>query len=316
MKHLVFISTVLGQAAILCSTPGVLAAQAVCSAPHSSPTLAGRGSVRVLPRWAGWIQVSGLEQSANRFFTPSGDRRAFLSEATFRTRSAFLTGALGLGHGVELWAQLPIHRLSVERPETTTRSNGLGDLRLAARVGARALGLNLPFALRIGTKLPGSDFPVDASVLPLTEGQRDWELSLESGSTLRGEAVHAIGWAGYRWREANVKADRDPGDEWFAHLAVGGRAGPMMWQVGAEALWGRPLTVLGFELRDEARRLVQLVPTVGMALGPGDLELTAQLPLSGRNLPAANGLSVGYRITWGLEPQVDESALDDWLERR
>ena len=34
------------------------AGQAVCSAPHSSPTLAQSGAIRTLPSGAGWVQAA------------------------------------------------------------------------------------------------------------------------------------------------------------------------------------------------------------------------------------------------------------------
>lgn len=86
-------------------------------------------------------------------------------------------------------------------------------------------------------------------------------------------------------------------------MALGGSAGRVTWELAADGLWGGALTAQGFILDDERRRLVQLLPTVGIGVGPGRLEATAQIPVSGRNLPVGRGLSVGYRIAWGLEPE-------------
>ena len=51
---------------------------------------------------------------------------------------------------------------------------------------------------------------------------------------------------------------------------------------------------------DEARRLLQIVPTVGYPVGPGKIEVSSQIPLLGRNLPTGIGVRVSYRTTWGL----------------
>lgn len=298
------------------AVPVAGSAQAVCSAPHSSPTLAGGGSLSTLPQGAGWFQVSLLGQVADEFFSDGGARRAFIGDSRFVTRSAFLTGAVGVLPGVEVWGQVPVHRLRVEDPSDDATSTGVGDLRFAVRLGSEAVGLDLPLALRLGAKLPGSDFPVDATVLPLTEGQRDWEASLESGTTLPIPGSYVMGWVGHRWREENREARRQPGDEIFAHLALGGSTGRLHFELAADGLWGDALTAQGFLLPGETRSLVQLLPTLGWDTGPGRLEATGQIPLSGENLPVGTGVSVGYRITWGMAPALDGSLLDALAEGR
>ena len=166
--------------------------------------------------------MSAYGQRATEFFNPNGDRQPFLANSRFDTRSLFLTGAVGITPGVEIWAQVPIHKLNVESAGGDSRSSGVGDIRIAARLGSELVGLDLPLSLRLGSKIPGSDFPVDATILPLTEGQRDWEVSLESGFRLADRSTFIMGWVGYRWREENKEAARKPGNELFAALAVGG----------------------------------------------------------------------------------------------
>lgn len=49
--------------------------------------------------------------------------------------------------------------------------------------------------------------------------------------------------------------------------------------------------------------LVLVFPGQGATqAGPGILEITGQIPLGGQNLPVGNGVSIGYRMTWGLDP--------------
>ncbi len=290
--------------------PGSLSAQAICSAPHSSPTLAQSGSLQTLPQLGGWIQASVFGSRSTEFFGADGNRQSFLGDSEFLTRSMFLSGAVGVVDGVELWTQIPLHHLRVESAGGDSESFGLGDIRIAARVGSELFGWDVPLALRVGTKVPGSDFPVDATVLPLTEGQRDWELSVESAYRSRLRALYIMGWAGYRWREANERAARDPGDELFGHLAVGGSLGNLSLELAADALWGKAPVAQGFILEGNGRRLIQIQPTVGWGVGPGRLEATAQIPVWGKHLPVGNGISLGYRLTWGLEPDEPESLLD------
>lgn len=287
-------------AVALATSPLAARAQAVCSAPHSSPTLAQSGAIETLPAGAGWVQISLYGQRANEFFNHLGGRQPFLASSQFDTRSVFLTGAVGLVEGVELWAQVPTHHLNVDASSGESTTTGVGDLRFAARVGPELFGLDVPLAVRAGLKLPGSDFPVDATVLPLTEGQTDFEVSVESGRSLGSLPMYVMGWVGYRWRGTNREALRRPGDERYAHLAVGGLVGDLTWEMATDGLWGTAPLAHGVRLEGERRRLIQLLPTVGYGVGPGRLEFTGQIPVSGRNLPAGFGVSMGYRTTWGL----------------
>jgi hypothetical protein len=263
--------------------------------------LSQSGEIRTLTRGSGWIQLSAYGQNASEFFNHLGDRQPFLADSEFRTRSVFLTAAVGIADGLEVWAQMPTHHLSVDASSGTSVSTGVGDIRFAARVGAELFGLDLPLAVRVGAKVPGSDFPIDATVLPLTEGQTDAEVSVESGARLGSLPLYVMGWVGYRWRSENREAARRPGGERFGHLAFGGFVGDLTWEVAADGLFGQAPLAQGILLTGERRRLIQLLPTVGYQVGPGRLEVTGQIPLAGRVLPAGVGMSAGYRVGWGLD---------------
>jgi hypothetical protein len=106
------------------------------------------------------------------------------------------------------------------------------------------------------------------------------------------------GWIGYRWRRENRDAARKPGDETYAHFALGAIAGDFTFEFAADGLRGRAPVAQGVRLNGERRRLLQLIPTIGYALGLGRVEFTSQVPVYGRNLPSAVGMSFGYRISW------------------
>jgi hypothetical protein len=278
-------------------------AQAVCSAPHSSPVLARGGTIRTLPPGAGYIQLSFLRQASDGFFDPNGDRRPWLADARLVTSSAYVTGSAGLMRGLDAWGQVPFHYLeSIDQTGSRSRT-GLGDLRFSLRVAPDLFGIqDVPLSLRAGVKLPGSDFPVDARIIPLGEGQRDWELSLESGTGFTVDATqgYVLAWIGYRLREENTESGFEPGDEVFGHAAMGGTWRGLRLELALDVLIGGPPTQIGLELPGAARRMVQLSPTLGYDVASGTIELTALVPLSGRNLPSGPGLSVGYRHGWGL----------------
>lgn len=277
-------------------------AQAICSAPHSSPVLAQGGTIGTLAPGAGWVQVSGFRQVSDEFYNHEGEPQPFLAGGRTRTQSVFLTAAVGVFRGVDAWLQVPVHDLRYVDRTGERHRLGLGDVRGALRLSPAVVGwTGVPIAVRAGIKVPGTTFPVDATIIPLSEGQRDWELSVESGGAILagGTALYALGWVGYRWREANAAGGIDPGDELFTHGAIGGRWGSLHVELGAEALFGRAPRRLGFELPSDRRRLFQLQPTVGYRLGPGVVELTLLQPVAGRSLPSGTAGSVGYRVAWG-----------------
>jgi hypothetical protein len=288
-----------GALALLAIQPSAGVGQAMCSAPHAAPSLAASGSILVLEPGSGWFQVAARGVRSDRFFGAGGDTHQ-LPAGTASTGSLYVTGAIGLVRGLEMWAQLPVHRLRVEDEVQTRERTGIGDPRIALRLGTELIGLPAyPVSVRVGIKAPGSDFPVDPRILPLTEGQMDYEAALEFGSPLLDGTAYLVGWGGYRWRTLDTSTGREPGDERFAHLALGTRLGPARVELAVEALDGIGPVQNGVSLPASARRLLQLNPTVGWQMGRSRLEVGSQIPLSGRNLPTGTAFSVGYLVAWG-----------------
>lgn len=273
-------------------------AQAVCTAPHSSPGLGQGGAITPLLPGAGWVQLSAYAQNAGERFDEGGKRTPFFLDGESSIRSVYLTAAWGLLDGVELWAQAALHRLRYSDQAGTAGRTGLGDVRIATRVAAHRVGLDVPVNLRAGVKLPGSRFPVDARVLPLSEGQIDAEASLESGHSFAEGALYTVGGVGYRWRFGESAKGRAPANEWFARVGIGGGHSILRWEVAAEGLHGGAPVQQGVALETDRRRMLQLAPTLAVASGPGEIDLTVQLPAAGRNLPSDGGWSLGYRISW------------------
>lgn len=276
-------------------------AQAVCSAPHSSPTLS-RAGIGILPPGAGWLQLTGYHARSSEFFGPDGRARPFLSQGRSSTSSIFVTAAAGVARGLEVWMQLPLHRIDFTDETGRLDRIGIGDPRISARIGGGFFGLpDLPVSVRAGVKLPGSDFPVDPDLLPISEGQTDLEIVAEAGRVLAGAyPLHIGGWAGYRWRLRNDDRARKPGDERFARIGVGGPIGTFRWDLAAEGLWGLPSEQQGFTFDGARRRLIQVLPTVGWSVGSAELEVTGRFSVSGRNLPSGPSVSAGLLLPWLL----------------
>lgn len=294
-----------GAVLVTTALPGSVTAQGVCAAPHSTGGLGASASVGTLPPGAGWVQVSGLRWVSDEFFSTDGEIRPLLADGVVTTNSVYFTGSIGVINGVEAYLQAPVHFLDFEDQTGRRTRTGLGDIRGALRISPSAFGVPVPVIVRAGVKVPGSDFPVDATIIPLTEGQTDWELSVEYGrnliapSPLAPATLYGVAWVGYRWRELNEEAARRPGDELFAHAALGGFLDPVDWELGLEVVRGQPPVQQGFRLDGARRELVQLTPAVSYEVGPGRAGVSVQLPVNGRNLPTGPSLSVSYLLIWG-----------------
>lgn len=256
---------------------------------------------------SGWLQASIYHHDTRDRFDPTGNVEPLFNEGGRSiTSSLFLTGVYGVFRGVDVWAQLPIHRLAFNDVAATRESFGFGDPLLHVRIGPELLGIDtpVPVAIRAGVKLPIGEFPIDSEIVPLTEGQRDWEIMLELGHSFYPSPFYAMAWVGYRWRESNTEIDRKPGDEQFFFAAVGGAQNRFSWKLSLEGIFGEKwisFTGLRIPLAMSERELVQLSPTVGWKLGPGSAELGARLPLAGQNLPAGPALFLGYFIRLGAK---------------
>jgi hypothetical protein len=272
-------------------------AQAVCSIPHASPSQPGADWTFAQPPGGGWLQVAAVRHGTTRHFGPDGSLDEFFTGGRALTTTLSATVAAGLVRGVDGLIQIPVHRLAFSHPLGNRERTGFGDVTMRLRLSAGLLGRDgLPVAVRMGLKLPGSSFPIDPDILPLTEGQRDWELGLESGSTIPGTSAHVVGWLGYRWREA--LAERKPGNELFGYVATGGRYRRLHVGLALEMLRGQAPVRQGLTLVTARRQMLQLAPVVGWQFGPGEVQVGGRLPLTGRNLPGGPVLHAGYVFYW------------------
>lgn len=254
------------------------------------------------PAGTGWAQLQLSHHDTRTRFDEDGNTESYFNEgARSITQTARLTGALGLRRGLDMWGEVPVHHLQFNDVSRDRTSAGIGDPRLFLRAGPSLFtGRALPVAvaLRGGVKFPMGDFDVDAEVIPLSEGQRDWELMVELGKSLHPWPAYVMAWVGYRWREVNETTGVKPGDERIAYLAAGGHLARFQWKVAVDGLFGRPPEFSGLPLDANRRELVQIIPRVGWRIGPGAIEVGARVPVHGRNLPAGSTVTLGYFLTW------------------
>lgn len=263
----------------------------------------------------GWAQLQISHQRTEDGFNGEGEVVPLVQtpgddgESTITT--VRFTGALGLVQGLDVWADVPVHRQEFNSSNPVTedlRDTGFGDPRVYLRMGPSLLGVNalpLAVALRGGAKFTSNNFSVSSETISLSEGQRDWELLVELGKSLHPQPVYVQGWVGYRWRERNEEINRDPGDEWLFYAAAGGSLNRFQWKLAVDGLFGenssRRLAAGRLDL--PPRELVQVIPRIGWRLGPGALQAHVRVPVHGRStranqLPASPTLTVGYFLSW------------------
>ncbi len=265
------------------------------------PVLPSRGQWVEAPA-TGWVELQGAYQNTDARFDENADREPLFNEdAQSITTTVRLTGAVGIWRGLDAWVNVPVHHLQFDDVTRERTSAGIGDPRVHLRVGPSVAGIDqLPFAVAVrgGTKFPLGDFEVDAEVIPLSEGQRDWEVLLEVGKSLYPWPVYVMAWGGYRWRTVNPENGRKPGNERLFYAAAGGSWRQLRWKVALDGFFGNRTQFSGLALSSSKRELVQVIPTVGWTVGPGTVEAGVRVPFHGRNLPAGPIFTLGYFFTW------------------
>ncbi len=234
-----------------------------------------------------------------------GERTRFPGNGRAVTTAAFLTTAVGLAQGVDAWAQVPLQRLRFSDAAGTDEAAGLGDARLYLRAqplrflpGAHRVR-EVPVAVRGGVKIPVGEFDVGPDLLPLGDGQRDWELLLEVGHSFHPRPLYVMAWGGYRWREALEEGRTELGNERFFLGALGGELGRAGFKVTVDGWTGDTPLLNAVRARGGEREMLRVTPSFLLSLGPGQAELGVRRPLSGRNLPAGSDLFLGYFARFG-----------------
>lgn len=251
---------------------------------------------------SGWVDLTVYHLDTRENFEFDGDVRNFFADGHAISTSVFLTLAAGILPGVDGWVQVPYHRLRYNDARDNRLRTGIGDSNLHLRVAPlHYLGSVLPLAIRAGVKLPVGDFAVDSEVIPLGDGQTDWEVMAELGHSLYPVPAYLSGWVGYRWRRNNGEAQRDFGDEGFFLAQAGGTYRAIGLQLIVEGT--KSVTTPVFErvrIPSAERSILQLTPRVSLEAAGGAFNLGARIPVAGKNLPAGTSLVAGYFTRWSL----------------
>ena len=285
----------------------------LAAAPADAQWVEARGN--------GWISFSTSYRSSSEKFGPTGDvgdivrlddmMAMMMGEdmpnprtGSVRTLSSYLTVALGVAPGLELWIQPSYHRLRYEDRSGTINDSGIGDTRMYVRASPAGLfGGNVPFTIRAGLKVPASSLDIGVNDIQVSDAQRDWEIAAEFGHSFWPKSLYFTVLAGYRWREAGelgpamwqAAGGTDFGNETFFNLALGGGADrPVGFKAQLEGWYGATPRFGTMMPEEQARELVRFIPSLLVTAGPGQIELGGRLPLAGKNLITGPEWVVGY----------------------
>lgn len=243
----------------------------------------------------GWVSVQAFHQDTRNQFDLNADNNEIFNDGHAVSTAIFATAAIGLIPNWDLWVRGSLNFLSFDDAAQDLSENGPGDVNVWLRVAPlKYAGIDFPFAIRGGAKIPAGNSPIDAEIIPLSEGQWDWEVMAEVGHSFWPRSTYVNGWVGYRFRRLNEESARDPGEEIFFLAQVGGAFNTIEYKLIAEG-WDSDTPVLhGIDIPTAQRQYLQLTPSLSYPTAAGSFEVGWRFALAGRNLPAGGALVLGY----------------------
>jgi len=249
----------------------------------------------------GWVSVQYFYHDTRDRFDQFADETPFFADGHAVSNAVFATAALGLIPNWDVWVRVSWNSLDFTDAADERSRTGIGDTNVWLRVAPlKYFDIDFPFAIRGGVKAPTGDSPVDAEIIPLGEGQTDWEIMGEVGHSFWPAPYYVNGWVGYRWRKENEDTRKDPGEEVFFLAQVGGNTGRIGYKVIVEGWDGDTPVIEGIPVRNARREYLQITPSISWDTGAGSLELGWRFPVRGRNLPSGGALTAGYFTRFGF----------------
>ena len=286
-------------------------ALALAVALWAAPALGGAWT---LPASGFWGKVSCFSQNTREWYIdsalpmivqtadgveitrlPAGTRHPYRFGGEYRSKAVFAEGFYGVTDWLNLGVQVPwfdqVYQDST-RAEAPADA-GFSDLRIFTKL--RALQSPAVLTLKLGAKIPTGEFVNQDGLIPVGEGQWDFDFLVQAGRSLWPVPAYANLEAGYRLRLENEDVQRDPGDEWLFNAEAGwSPVSRLMLALKVEVLHGKAGRSFGFENPSLRKRIVYLAPTVSWTLfGRTAAELALRRTLAGRNFPAGNQLALG-----------------------
>jgi len=270
-----------------------------------------------LPKGKIWIKMTGLAQTTQEEYVAvggagrepnrsqiykTGDRARYRENGHYQSRALFFDLFYGLTHRFDLGIQIPYFHQTFEnmgfRPANT--ASGFSDIRFFSKFNI----LQNPFLLtiKLGAKAPTGKFENQDGIIPVGEGQWDFDFITQIGRSFWPLPIYATLDLGYRLRLKNDTISRDPGDEWFYHAEIGYQPREKLRiAFKAEGIRGNASHIFNIEIPRDVKRITYFAPTLVIAPYQNlNLETTLRISAGGRNFPAGHMWAVGISYTGGL----------------
>ncbi len=241
-----------------------------------------------------WLKAGfGWQDTTERYFI-DGERIPYFFDGRNLTRALFIEYVGGLTGRWDVKVQLPVFGISFDDIADDRSSTGPGDLRIESRFNV----LREPLVLTVGgtVKLPTGEFVNDAEIVPVGEGQYDFDLFAEVGRSLWPVRGYLTGKIGYRFRTVNPETEIDFGDEIVWRVEGGYQfTGRLQGKLTVRGLHGFETSSFGLTLESLRRAIAYVEPGVSLALGPSrGLELSVPISVGGRNWPAGPVFNLSF----------------------
>lgn len=263
------------------------------------------------PQGKFWGKVTYFRQTTDEWYISSPEfvdgkvhdssaRRPYRFNGEYDSKAFFIEGFYGVTDRFDVGLQVPYFD-QVFNDDTRTEppsDSGFSDLRLFTKINI----LQKPaiFTIKLGTKIPTGKFKNEDGLIPVGEGQWDFDFVAQLGRSFWPLPVYGNIDVGYRVRLENEEILRDPGDEWLINAEVGGNLGKRaLLMLKLEMLRGKAGTVFGFKNKSEIKRITYFAPTLLVDIGANAaLEAGLRYSLNGQNFPA------GHQFTFGLSKSL------------
>ena len=172
-----------------------------------------------LPHGKNWVRVGLMAQFTDERYFIDGRRIPYFFDGHNETVGFFFDWRHGITDRLEIDLQVPYFGISFDDLAAQRSSGGIGDLRLGLRYN---IVMN-PLVVTVGgtVKFPTGEFDNDAEVIPVGEGQWDYEFQLELARSLWPRPGWISGQIGYRLRTQNPETGIDHGNEIFWSAEAG-----------------------------------------------------------------------------------------------
>ena len=265
-----------------------------------------------LPQGAVWTKLSYFTQQTDEWYSAHrqwvagevvspGARTRYAFEGQYDSHAAFLEFMYGVRDRLDLGVQVPYfaQRYADQTRDRPLSSTGIGDVRGSVKL--RLVQRPLVLSALGAVKVPTGEYRNVDGLIPVGEGQWDFDLGLSAGRSLWPRAIYINADLGYRFRRANAAVDRDPGDEWFCSAEVGGRLSSRLRMMGKfEMLRGGPAREFGgLANRSQIKRIRYASAVVYFDMDQRTaLEVGARISLGGRNYPAGTQWIAALTRDW------------------